>query len=82
MPVLDRDKPLALEIEHAASSVERLAVEIYDSREPAGYIRLGLLSGAEGENVWHVDRFLIEPIDSGGSHLPKVVGEIDGSSPD
>ena len=58
VPGLDRDKPLALEIEHAANPVERLAVEIYDLREPPVYRRLGLLS-AEEVHGWRVDRFSI-----------------------
>jgi hypothetical protein len=58
VPVLHRDQPLALEIEHAAGPTERLAVEIYDSGDPAGYRRLGLLSVQETEE-WRVDHFSI-----------------------
>jgi ABC-type polysaccharide/polyol phosphate transport system ATPase subunit len=58
VPVVHRDRPLALEIEHAAGTTERLAVEIYDSREPAGYKRLGLLSARENQG-WRVDYFSI-----------------------
>ena len=58
VPVLHLDRPLDLEIEHAAASTERLAVEIYDSREPAGYRRLGLLSEQDGQS-WRVDHFAI-----------------------
>jgi hypothetical protein len=58
LPVVDRDRPLALEIEHAAGTTERLALEVYETREPAGYKRLGLLS-AEQSKEWRVDCFSI-----------------------
>ena len=57
VPLTDREAPLELEIEHAAATTERLAVEIYDSREPAGYRRIGLLS--EQGSSWRVDHFSI-----------------------
>ena len=60
VPVLHRDRPLALEIEHASDSAERLAMEVYDSGEPAGYKRLGLLSVHDSQE-WRVDHFSFVP---------------------
>jgi lipopolysaccharide transport system ATP-binding protein len=64
---------LQLEVEHAASSEETLALEAWNGQN---YVRLGLLTAIYAEGQWRIDRFAVRPqtgfTDTGAEHIEKA----------